>query len=373
VSAARRRGPAKGGACPGASSRSPAARSGGRGPAEPKRRRGREPAAQSAAPSGAGLATRLGGWTVAAVVALPPFLLSATAEDAFRLPKLAASETLALLSLLVLAAGWWSRSAVSLADLARQPATGFAALLAAAVLPGSIAALHPLHWQRATTSLVIALGCVVVWSVRLEPRVLRRTLDLLALPAGALALLAVLQAHGIFRPFGFAGSHAPRYQVTSLAGSVGDLGAYLVLPALVLQVGLALGGSPLARSVKGVLLALVVYALFLSETLAALLAAGAASLLLWAILLPWRKLWRAAVALAMAAGVATLLPGLTRRLSDKLDELHDLEFDSLLSGRLDGWKAALEMLREHPWLGVGHGGYGSSFAVGIVGLLYRVF
>jgi hypothetical protein len=92
---------------------------------------------------------------------------------------------------------------------------------------------------------------------------------------------------------------------------------------------------------------------------------------LWTILLPWRKLWRAAVPLAGAAAAAALVPGLARRLENKLEQLVHLDFDSLLSGRPDGWKAALEMFREHPWLGVGHGGYGSSFAPARLALMER--
>jgi O-antigen ligase len=306
-----------------------------------------------------------------ALVLVPPFLVSPTAEDAFRLPKTLATETLALLSLLALAAGWWSRGGVSLAALARREATAVAALLAAAVLPGAISAIHPLQWQRATTSLLIALGGLVLWSARLDARSLRRALDLMLLPAAALALLAILQAHGGFNPFAFSKGQAARYQLTSLAGSVGDLAAYLVLPALVLQAALLRARTMRGRVMAAIVLAIVVYTIVVTETLAALAALVVASLVFWATVVPWRRLWVAAVPLAVAGVAALFVPGLGRRLSDKLDDVLAGRLDSLLSGRPDGWKASLEMFREHPWFGIGHGGFGSSYAPTKLALVER--
>ncbi len=91
----------------------------------------------------------------------------------------------------------------------------------------------------------------------------------------------------------------------------------------------------------------------------------------WAVVVPWRRLWLAAAPLAVAAAAGLLVPGLGRRVSAKLDEVLAGRFDSLLSGRPDGWKASLEMFREHPWFGVGHGGYGSSFAPTKLALVER--
>jgi O-antigen ligase len=352
VSAARRRASSKG-------ARRPA---GGGARPRPTRSAGREPIAEPARARGVELARRAGLFAVYALVIVPPFLVSPSAEDAFRLPKLAASETLALLSLLALAAGSIARRSISLLDFARRPPTVFAALLVLAVLPGALWAEHPLHWQRASWSLAIALGCLVGWSAAIPERSLRRAIDLLALPGASLALLAILQAHGVFRPFAFAQNQGARYHLTSLAGSVGDLGAYLVLPALALQVGLARPGGVGGRLLRGVLLALVAYGLFLSETLAALAAVALGSLVLWAILLPLRRLWLAALPLLAIAAVSLVVPGLHHRVSSKLRDLRHEDVDRLLSGRPDAWKVAVEMFREHPWLGVGHGGYRSSFA-----------
>ncbi|HVR31049.1 MAG TPA: O-antigen ligase family protein [Thermoanaerobaculia bacterium] len=310
----------------------------------------------------AGAARRLGLVLVWTVVLIPPFLISPTAEDAFRLPKLAASETLALASLLALSSTWWSPRRISLFELLRRPATSFALLLAAAVAPGAIWGAQSLHWERATTSLAVALGCLVLWSLELDQRSLRRALDLLVVPAVGLSLLAILQAHHLFSPFAFQRGGGHRYGLTSLAGSVGDLGGYLVLPALALQASLARGGSRGARVARAVLALVVLYALFLSQTLAALLATGVASVLLWAIVLPARRRFLLALPFVVAAFGVWFVPGLERRLRVKWEQLRALELHDLLSGRPDAWKVALAMFREHLWTGVGHGGFRSRFS-----------
>jgi O-antigen ligase len=318
-------------------------------------------------------AARVGWWALCAVVLVPPFLVSPAAEDAFRLVKLAAAETLALVSLLALAAGWWHRGSVSLAALARRPGVRLAALLLAAAAPGVLfLATHPPLARRAGASLAIALGCLLAWSLRFDRHALRRALELAAAPAVALAALAILQAHGVFSPFAFAqGEGRQRYGLTSLAGSVGDLAAYLVLPALVLQAGLASAATRRARLVRAGALATIAYALFLTQTLAALAAVGVASLLFWLLVLAPRRRWLAALPLLAILGAVVLLPGLGRRVERKVEQLRAVEINAFLSGRLDGWSASLAMFAERPWFGVGHGGFRAHFATTKLDLVER--
>ena len=68
----------------------------------------------------AGWATGLGKWLVWGLVLVPPFLVSPTADDAFRLPKTLAAETLALLSL-ARARGGLVESRRSIARRSRAP------------------------------------------------------------------------------------------------------------------------------------------------------------------------------------------------------------------------------------------------------------
>jgi O-antigen ligase len=332
---------------------------------------GVEPAPDAAADSGAPWANRIARWLVFALAVAPPFFVSPTADDAFRLPKTLAAETLVLLSLVAIAIGWWSRRGVVLGSLARRQATVVAVLLAVAVLPGAVIALHPLHWQRATVSFAIALAGLALWSERLGAAALRRAVSLLLAPAMAMALLAILQEHGIFRPFAFSQRLGGRFQLTSLAGSVGDLAAFLVLPAIVLQSSLARARAWPSRAAAAIALAAIAYTIVVSQTLAALVALVVASLVFWASMVPWRRLWIAAVPLA-ALGIAALLwPPLADRIDAKVDDLVAGRWDSLLSGRPDGWKASLGMFRDHPVFGVGNGGYGSTFAPTKLALIER--
>jgi len=114
--------------------------------------------------------------------------------------------------------------------------------------------------------------------------------------------------------------------------------------------------------VAGLVLALVVYTMALSQTLAALVALGAGSLVFWWVALPPKRRVLAVVPLLVAALGAVAVPALRHRLEHKLVEVRHGHWNDLFSGRFDGFNAALGMAREHPWLGVGNGGYGSSFA-----------
>ena len=303
---------------------------------------------------------------------LPPFLFSATADDAFRLPKTVAAESLALLSLARHRGRLVEPARFGLAGRSRAPPGDRVRGAPRRRDPARrVFAVHPEHWRRAAVGTAIALACLVLWSARLPERTLRRALDLLVVPAVALASLAILQFFDLFRPFAFARAQALRYQLTSVAGSVGDLAAFLVLPALVLQAALLRARRTGARVAIGVLLAVMAYTLFLSQTLAALLAITVATVLFWALVLPRRRWWLLGAPLVLVVLAASILPGLNRRVEAKYREVKDGKYDSLLSGRPDGWKASLEMFREHPFFGVGHGGYGSSFAPAKLALAER--
>lgn len=74
--------------------------------------------------------------------------------------------------------------------------------------------------------------------------------------------------------------------------------------------------------------------------------------------------------LLIAGGLAGLLvTPLRERLAGKLDQLEQGDLNAVLSGRLDGWRAALWMARQHALTGVGLGGYGSEFAPAKLALL----
>jgi O-antigen ligase len=326
------------------------------------------------------------GWSFGLLVVwltmlVPPFLLDLRAKESFRLPKLMASEWLALASLLLLAGQMRKVGEVRLADLWRRPAVrALLPLLLVATL-GLLTTAHPLHVREGLIDLWIGAAALVGWSLALpEPRQ-EELLRGLLWPAAGLALFGILQFHGLFQPLDLVGvGYDKRLAVTSTAGNPGDLGAYLVLPCLIAQWILARGrsvGSSAESSRRarwGAVLFLIIglYALALTQTLAALAALVVGSLFLWAGVLPGRR-----VAMVLGGGVALALvlvlavAPLRMRVTAKASQALQGDWNSVLTGRLDGWRAAVWMLREHPWAGVGHGAFRPEFVPAKLALLDR--
>jgi O-antigen ligase len=329
-------------------------------------------------PARAPLARRLGTFAVGLVLLVPPFLMSPQAKESFRLPKLLASEWLVLLSLLFLA--WELRGAgeVRPADLWRPAALRAVLPILAVATLGLAWTAHPLHVRSALADLWIGAACLAGWSLALSAERLERLLALLLAPAALLALLGILQFHGVFQPLALLGvPEGSRLAVTSTAGNPGDLGSYLVLPLLVAQWLLA-RGQPLAGRGRWPLgavaaaLAVCAYGLAVTQTLSALAAAFAGSALFWLLRLPRRRALAAlggAAALALVLGLA--VTPLRERVVRAAQVVQAGEWNRLLTGRLDGWRTAAHMLAERPWTGVGHGAYRPEFVPAKLALLDR--
>lgn len=308
-------------------------------------------------------AQRLALAALAALVLVPPFVFVPTAAEAFRTPKLLVSSLLAVASLLCLSFAVRRLERIPFGALWRLPAVR-------ATLP--LLCLAGLSWftteyrivsAHALVPLLIGTASLVGWSCGLSPEERQRLLAMLPWPAAALALLALLQATGLYRPLGLlGGAEASRLGVMSLAGNPGDLGAYLVLPCLLLQTHFILhAGARRWRSAA--LLALCVMALAATQTFTAIAALLAGSLLLWMSRLPRRRALLAAGGLLTLAAMLVLgVPQLRQRASSKATDLAQGNWNEVLSYRLDGWRAATWMLRHHPLTGVGHGAFRSQFA-----------
>lgn len=305
-----------------------------------------------------------------------PFVLMSVAKESFREPKRLAGEWLALASLTCLAWGLRRVERVSLAGLWRLPAVRLVVPCLAVATAGLATSSHPLQVREALIDLWIGAAALVGWSLALSASRLERLLRGLLWPAALLALLGILQYYG-FQPLALAApSPGNRLAITSLAGNPGDLAAYLLLPCLVAQASLAgrrrRGEAWTRPGVWGTALALAVslFAVLLTQTLAAVAAILAGSLLLWAPRVPRR---RAAALLAASAVAAALLvaavPPLRNRVLQKSQALARGDWNWVLTGRLDGWRAAAWMLRQHPLAGVGQGAYGAEFAPAKLALL----
>jgi O-antigen ligase len=318
------------------------------------------------------------------LVLVPPLVIFPTAKEAFRTPKLLVSEWLALAALLPLAWGL-ARAEVSWRGLwrdlwGRAAVRACLPLLVVASL-GVFTSAHPAHFREAIVDLWIGAALLVGISLALPAERFEQLLGGLRWPAAALALFGILQYHGLWRPLLFSGAVTvdPRLAITATAGNPGDLGAYLVLPCLLLQWQLArasLGrgsGGP-ARPRLGHLLALglCVYCVALTQTLAAIAAAGVGSLVLWALVMPRRRSFALlGGGLACALLLVALVPPLRMRAAAKLAQAQQGDWNAVLTGRLDGWRAAAWMLREQPVSGVGQGAFRAEFVPAKVALLDR--
>jgi O-antigen ligase len=339
-------------------------------PISSRTQRGRAAAASGGAPrrpaSSRAIGHRLATWTLWLLLLGVAIVLDSSQKDAFRLPKSLLGQTLALLSLFFLAFAWkgpeeWRR-------LWRAPfVRAFGPFLVVATVL-SLASDHVAHAHRGLVGLWIGGFAVWGWSVGFSRSELRRALTFSLVPAGLLAGIAVLQFHGLYQPYDFVGiAQTSRFAIGSLAGNVGDLAAALVLPVLLAQAAIAEGRRVgLAVAV----LILCVYGMAVTQTFSAIAGVAAGSIVFWALRISRRR--TALAVTAFAGGVLLLLALLgpfRERTLAKLDQVSRGDWNSVLTGRLDGWRAAVWMLEEHPWTGVGVGAYRTEFIVAKTALL----
>ncbi|HEY0510700.1 MAG TPA: O-antigen ligase family protein [Thermoanaerobaculia bacterium] len=313
------------------------------------------------------------------LVLVPPFLWATVAKESFREPKLLASEWLALASLLALV--WELRRVEEIrwADVWRLSGLRLALPALLVATAGLAFTHHSIHAREGLIDLWIGAVALIGWSVAVPGPRLERLLHGLLWPATALAAIAILQFHDLWQPLRFLRlAPASRLAVTSLAGNPGDLGAYLVLPALVAQESLWRrlrdGGGWRRPAVWGTAgaLAICVYALLLTQTLAAVAALLAGTLLLWGSRLPRRRVVPVLAGGALAAALlVAVVPPLRHRVTEKVRAAAGGDWNSVLTGRLDGWRTAVWMLEEHPLAGVGQGAYRPEFVPAKLALLER--
>src|SRR5436305_13782967 len=109
-----------------------------------------------------------------------------------------------------------------------------------------------------------------------------------------------------------------------------------------------------------------------TQTISAVAAVGVGSLVLWACLAPRRLLLPAGLgAVALAALLVLAVPPLRGRVAGKARQLAAGDWNEVLTGRLDPWRAAAWMLRRHPLTGVGLGGFQAEFIPTKMALLDR--
>ena len=225
-----------------------------------------------------------------------------------------------------------------------------------------------MHFRAAFADFIIAVACLVSWTMAIQAAALWRVLGWTIVPAAIVAVLGLNRSWGWLGLLDWLPVQAPtdRLRLTSTLGNPGDLAALVVLPLLVAL-------NRVARAPRIELLALVVAIIALTAvlavtaTLAALAAAGLGMAVLLGFVMRRRGMLnrRAVLGTAiLAAGVATaaVMTPLGTRVTDKIGQLARGDVNAFLTGRLDGWRAAMDMLGRRPISGVGHGAFRAEYA-----------
>lgn len=315
---------------------------------------------------------RVAAWVIVALFFVTPLILSTDLKEGFRLPQGLAGGWLGLASLL--AASFVVRDASSTSlrapALWRQPAVRALAPLAAVVAAGALTTSHPAHFRAAFIDFAIGIACVIGWSLALGAPALRWLLVWTIPPAAIVAALGVDQAFGWFGTLDWLHIQAPtaRLRITSTVGNPGDLAGLLVLPSLIAVEEIA-GASTRRRVLLAAALIVMTAALIVTATLAAV-AALALGLAIWTLPRLWRRERRRRMAVLLAgalvlvlaiAGLAVSTP-LRARVGEKVMQLASGDLNAVLTGRLDGWRAAWAMMRDEPVTGVGQGAFRAAYA-----------
>ena len=285
-------------------------------------------------------------------LSLPYFVLVLASAEATRDAKLAAQSAGALLVLVGLAFG----SRVRESEPGWSPAARRTVAALAAFLTLFLASFVSGLWHDgdllAALPLLPALT-LFAWGATADGETTaRRALSLLVACGAVTGLLAFVQRFaGILRlPVE---APEPRFHATAWIGNPGDVGAALVIPALLAASWLARGERRLAA---GVALVACVAGLGAAGTLAPLAAFAAGAALLVALDLRRRFL----PAVLAGAAVLALLAG-SGVLGRAAEKLASGDLAKLTTQRDIGVLAALETIRAHPLLGTGPGGFASDF------------
>jgi O-antigen ligase len=232
---------------------------------------------------------------------------------------------------------------------------GAAAFVAASGIQGLLSWTDPLVLVPVGTAAVL----FAVGASRRGAAVGSRAFVVLAFAGALSGLLAALQrTAGIFL-FPIEGADA-RYRAAALLGSPGDVGAALVLPAVILAVGLMdAARSRASRALHLAGLGLVLLGLASAEALTPLAAVVVGIVSFSAFDL--RRRGPVLAGLAVAGLLALLAVGATARFGRIAGLLRQKSISVAVTERDIGVRASVEMLRARPLLGEGPGNFSNAF------------
>ncbi len=291
---------------------------------------------------------------------LPYFVISLASPDTIRESKVLVQGLAAALALAGLAfdslPGGRPRERIALPRLLSVASFGAAAFVAASGFRGLFS------WTDPLVAVPIGAAAVLfaVGASRLGPDIAGRAFAVLAFGGALTGLLALLQrTAGLFLLPIEAGGGA-RYRAAALLGSPGDVGAALVLPAVVLAAGLMEPARSRANRVLHLAgLGAVLLGIASAEALAPLAAVAAGIVALAAFDL--RRRGPVLAGLAVAGLLAMIAVGATARLFEVARLLRTDSMSRVVTERDIGFRASLEMIRDRPLLGEGPGNFSNAF------------
>lgn len=297
-------------------------------------------------------------WTGVLILAAGvPLVYSTGGRDPFRVPKLALLQGGGILLGALLAAaailGW-----VDVRQIWRERAAALLAgsMLAWAALSASFSEAPRVSWESVAT--VAAAGSLFLTLLVTLPR--RGLTAAAVLMSGAVVngLVVIAQTTGLWNPFTV--QESGRLARIGLLGNPNDVAMFLVAPTLV-SFALALTAEGRLRW-YGASASLVMAAAILMSESATAVAACAVAALLMAVSSPARTgSYRGPLTIGLAALVIAAAFAGGNRVVTMLEALGEGGLDTMATGRPLAFASAVEMLRDHPLLGVGPGMFGWHF------------
>jgi hypothetical protein len=290
---------------------------------------------------------------------LPYVVISLVSPDAVRESKVLAQGLASALVLLGLSfdtlANGQGSLRIRLPRLLAVTSLGAAAFVAASVVRGLFSWTDPMVLAPVGT----AAALFAIGASRRGAAIGSRAFVVLAVAGALTGLLAALQRTAGILLLPVEGADA-RFRTTALVGSPGDLGAALVLPAVILAAGLMDAASSRAsRALHVAGLCFVLLGLASAETLTSLgaVVAGIAAYSAFEL----RRRGAVLAGLAVAGLLALLAVGATTRFGQIAVFLRQKSISKVVTERDIGVRASVEMLRARPLLGEGPGNFSNAF------------
>ena len=305
------------------------------------------------------------GLVVAAVIAVP-LAVDPFANDSFRAPKMLLLRAIGL-SLLAIGIYWRASRGILIRERIRSPDF----LIGAALLGWmSISTAFSTNRHSSIDALISVICAAAFYAAT---RMLGRERSLSAVYALLVApvvntIMLLLQRMDIWNPFADIAREArlreeeiEALSVSAFVGNLNDVGSSLVIGVIVAAAAAVTDRRRSWRIAAAITWLICLVGVFATANRGAILATTA-GLLVMSVSLKPRQSLSFLIAVVLLAGVAAkYYPPLELRVRVARADIRDKRWNSLLSGRLVAFLAAVEMAKDNPLLGVGPAAFGSNY------------